>query len=294
MQTSSTGRREEGAHTYTFDTPDAIDTVIEVAGGLVRLRAGDRPDTVVEVRPSDPTRDFDVQAAEQTRVEFEAGRLSVKTPRYTVRSLVGSPPSIEVTIDLPTGSRVTGKSGSHFRSEGRLGDTDLDTVAGFVRLQETGRLKLRTAAGEISVNRATGHIEVVSSTSKIWFGEIDGTATLKTSNGDVTVGTVTGKASLVTANGDVLVGRSRAELHAKSAHGSIRISEAAGGDAVLETGFGEIEVGVPEGTAAWLEVNSDYGNVRSELEAADDPGQATEMVEIRARTRHADILVRRA
>ncbi|OLT31731.1 hypothetical protein BJF79_00665 [Actinomadura sp. CNU-125] len=293
MQTDPEGH-EQGVRTYTFDTPDPIVAVVEVAGGMVVLRAGNRADTVVDVRPSDPTRDLDVQAAEQSRVEFEAGRLTVKTPRYKVRSLVGNMPSIEVTIDLPAGSQVTGRSGSHFRGEGRLGDTDLETAAGYVRLQETGRLKLRAAAGEISVNRATGHIEVVSATGKIRLGEIDGTATVKTSNGDITVGTVTGQASLVTANGDVLVGRSHAELHAKSAHGSVRISEAAGGGAVLETGFGEIEVGVLEGTAAWLEVNSEHGNVRSELEAADDPGQATELVEIRARTRYADILVRRA
>lgn len=293
MQTRSQGHRE-GVHVHTFDTPEAIVASVETAGGLVRFRAGDRADTVVDVRPSDAAREFDVQAAEETRVEFEAGRLSVKTPRYAVRSLVGTPPSVEVTIDLPTGSQVEGKSGGHFRGEGRLGDTDLDTAAGFVRLQETGRLKVRAAAGEISVRRATGHIEVVSASAKIRLGEIDGTASVKTSNGDITVGELAGEAQLVTANGDVLIGRSRAEIHAKTAHGSVRISEAVSGGATLETGFGEVEVGVPEGTAAWLEVSSEYGNVRSELEAADDPGGAVEMVEIRARTRFADILVRRA
>ncbi|GGU99672.1 hypothetical protein GCM10010182_15880 [Actinomadura cremea] len=293
MQTESKGHRE-GVRMFTFDTPDAITAVVETAGGLVRFRAGDRADTMVDVRPSDAAREFDVQAAEETRVEFEAGRLSVKTPRYKVRSLVGSPPSVEVTIDLPAGSRVEGKSGGQFRSEGRLGETDLDTVAGFVRLQETGRLKVRAAAGEVSVNRAVGPIEVVSSSAKIWLGEMDGTATLKTSNGDITVGEMAGEARLVTANGDVLVGRSRAELDAKTAHGSVRIGEAVSGSATLETGFGEVEIGVPEGTAAWLEVSSQYGNVRSELEAADDPGGSVEVVEIRARTRYADILVRRA
>ncbi|MFD0899696.1 DUF4097 family beta strand repeat-containing protein [Actinomadura sediminis] len=293
MQTSSKGH-EKNVHVYTFDTPDEIAAAVETAGGLVRFRAADRADTVVDVRPSDPAREFDVQAAEETRVEFEAGRLSVKTPRYTVRSLVGSPPSVEVTIDLPTGSHVEAKSGGHFRAEGRLGDTDLDTAAGFVRLQETGRLKVRAAAGEISVQRASGHIEVVSAAAKIRLGEITGTASVKASNGDITIGDVAGDARLVNANGDVLIGRSRAELHAKTAHGSVRIGEAVSGSATLETGFGEVEVGVPEGTAAWLEVSSDYGNVRSELEAADDPGGAAEMVEIRARTRFADILVRRA
>ncbi|QFG24464.1 DUF4097 family beta strand repeat-containing protein [Actinomadura sp. WMMB 499] len=293
MQTGSQGRRED-VHEYTFETPGPIVAAVETTGGMVRLRAGDRADTLVDVRPSDPARDLDVQAAEHTRVEFEAGRLSVKTPRYKVRSLVGAPPSVEVTIDLPAGSRVDGKGGGHFRGEGRLGDTDLDTAAGFVRLQQTGRLKVRAAVGEISVNRAVGGVEVVSSTGKIWLGEIDGASSVKTSNGDITVGELAGEARLVTANGDIRVGRSRAELDAKTAHGSVRIGEAISGSATLETGFGEVEIGVPEGTAAWLEVSSEHGNVRSELDAADDPGGSVELVEIRARTRFADILVRRA
>ncbi len=54
----------------TYSTPDPIVAVIEFEGGDARILASERDDTVVEVRPSDESRDNDVRAAEQTRVEY--------------------------------------------------------------------------------------------------------------------------------------------------------------------------------------------------------------------------------
>ena len=59
----------------TFETPEPITATIDVAVGDVRISAGDRGDTVVDVRPSDPSNDEDVKAAEQTRVECASGQL---------------------------------------------------------------------------------------------------------------------------------------------------------------------------------------------------------------------------
>ena len=58
----------------TFDTPEPITATIDVAVGDVRITAGDRSDTVVDVRPSDASNDEDVKAAERTRVEYASGQ----------------------------------------------------------------------------------------------------------------------------------------------------------------------------------------------------------------------------
>ena len=50
----------------TFDTPEPISATINVVVGDVRISAGDRDTTVVEVQPSDPSNDEDRKAAEQT------------------------------------------------------------------------------------------------------------------------------------------------------------------------------------------------------------------------------------
>ena len=58
---------------HVFDTPDPISVTIELGVGDVRIAASDRADTVVDVRPTDEHHEPDVQAAEQTRVEYTAG-----------------------------------------------------------------------------------------------------------------------------------------------------------------------------------------------------------------------------
>ena len=45
----------------TFETPEPITATIDVTVGDVRISAGDRSDTVVDVRPSDASNDEDVK-----------------------------------------------------------------------------------------------------------------------------------------------------------------------------------------------------------------------------------------
>ncbi|HYZ55880.1 MAG TPA: DUF4097 family beta strand repeat-containing protein [Streptosporangiaceae bacterium] len=277
----------------TFDTPEPIAAIIDVAGGHVRIHASDRADTVVEVRPTDESEDADIQAAGQTQVEYANGQLLVRAPKNKIRSLFGRTASIDLTIELPSGSRVDAKAWGDVRSEGRIGESTFDIAAGSIRLDQTGRLKLRTAAGDVSVGRSDGHTDVATSSGKIWIGAIDGTAVIKTSNGDITVGEVTGDVQLNTANGGITVDRALAAVSAKTAFGSVRIGEVVRGSVVLETAFGDLELGVREGTAAWLDVSSQQGSVRSDLDAIDRPGQAEETAEVRARTRFGDIVIRR-
>jgi DUF4097 and DUF4098 domain-containing protein YvlB len=80
---------------------------------------------------------------------------------------------------------------------------------------------------------------------------------------------------------------------AKSANGDVRLGEVARGSVVLETGLGDVEVGIPEGTAAWLDVRSGTGRVHSELEAAEAPEPSAETVEVRARTAAGNVLISR-
>ncbi|HEY7483793.1 MAG TPA: DUF4097 family beta strand repeat-containing protein [Streptosporangiaceae bacterium] len=278
----------------TFDTPEPIVATIDAGAGHVWIYASDRTDTVVEVRPTDESADADVHAAKQAQVEYANGRLLVKAPKSKIRSIVGRTPSVDVTVELPTGSRVDADAWSEIRSEGRLGDSTFKNAAGAIRLDQTGRLKLRTAAGDISVARASEHADVSTASGKVWLGEIDGTAAVKSSNGDITVGEVTGDLRLNTANGDITVERALASVAAKTAYGNMRVGEVVRDSVDLETSFGEVEIGIAEGTAAWLDVNSKLGSVRSDLEAAGEPGPSEETVKVRARTGFGDIVIRRS
>ena len=64
----------------TFATPEPITISIELSVGDVRVVASDRTDTIVQIGPSDGSRDLDVRDAEQTRVEQTPGGLVIKAP----------------------------------------------------------------------------------------------------------------------------------------------------------------------------------------------------------------------
>jgi hypothetical protein len=280
----------------TFDTPGPIRATIHLAAGSLRIIASDRTDTVVEVRPGDDEDDdAGGQAAEQTQIEYANGRLVVKAPRNKARWWLFSwHPSIEVTIELPTGSSVDAHAASaDNHSSGRLGESRFTTSSGDIWLDQIGKL-LPKSAGTAPVARSDGPTYVTTADGEIRIGEIDGVAVIKTANGDITLGEVTGDLQLATASGDINVDRALASVGAKTAYGSVRIGEMVRGSVVFETAYGELEIGVRHGTAAWLDLHTLHGTVRSSLDPTDGPGPSDETVEVRARTAHGDIVIHRS
>ncbi|MFF8288934.1 DUF4097 domain-containing protein [Streptomyces sp. NPDC016309] len=282
----------------SFDTPAAISLTAHVEAGSLQFTASDRPDTVVEVRPRDPKKDHDVRAADQTEVAYSGGVLTVRTPKPNLLGLgfgIGRTGTVDVTVDLPTGSRidVTG-AWAQVLGEGRLGEVNVKTSSGDVRLDTTGPLKLTASHGSITVERVEGAAEITTSSGSLRAGLLDGAAVLKNSHGTTTVGAATGALRVSGANGDIDIQRAEDSVTATTAHGTLRVGEVARGTVQLETSYGAIEVGVREGTAAWLDVSSGSGQVRNALSASEGPETAEDTVKIRARTRYGNIDVRRA
>ncbi len=279
----------------SYDTPEPISVSLELGVGVIRITASDRTDTVVEVRPSDPASKDDVTAAEQTRVEFADGRLSIKGPRgWRQVPWRSGRESIDVEIALPAGSHLDGEAGvAALHCTGRLGELRYQTGAGAIRLDETGPVQIRTGAGDISVEQATGRAEIASGSGAVEVGGVDGPATVKNSNGDTWIGDVTGELRANAANGRIAVDRTRAAVFAKTANGDIVLGTVARGEVIAETGFGKVDIGVLDGVPAWLELKTSFGNVRNELETADRPEPPEEAVEIRARTGYGDITIHR-
>ncbi len=170
----------------TFQTPEPIAVAVEVLSGSVSVIASDRTDTVVEIRPADAAKKADVRAAEQTRVEFAAGTLTVRTPKdWRTYAPFGGNPSIEVTIEVPTGSRLKGSA-----AVGRL-----------LGSGEFGECDLEMSAGDISVERTHGSVTAKTSKGDIRIGEASrGVLRLETSMGELEVGIHPGSAARVETN----------------------------------------------------------------------------------------------
>jgi DUF4097 and DUF4098 domain-containing protein YvlB len=278
-----------------YETPEPISVTLELGAGDVRITASDRADTVVEVRPSDETDESDVKVAQQVRVDYADGKLQVTGPKARVFDFSRKTRSVDVAIELPSGSQLTAEMQvGDLRCAGRLGECRFKTSTGNVRLERTGPLRLDTSAGHVTAAGIAGNAEISTGSGQVQIGEVEGSAVVKNSNGDTTINAVTGDVRVRAANGGIAVGRADAGVVAKTSNGSIRLGQVARGSVVLETAMGDLEIGITEGTAAWLEVSTGFGHVRNLLDTASRPGESDETVEVRGRTSYGDITIRRS
>lgn len=280
----------------SFETPEPISATIDLGTvGELLVVASDRTDTVVEVRPSDESDASDVQTAQRVRVDYTNGVLQVVGPRIRPFDFSRKSRSVDVTVELPSGSHVTADVQlGDVRGAGRLGRCRIKTSAGHVRLEETGPLHLDSGAGHLTVTAVAGNAEFHTGSGKVGVGRVEGTAVVKNSNGDIVIESAGGDVRARTANGGITVDRAGAGVEAKTANGDIRLGEVARGSVTLETAMGDLDIGIAEGTAAWLEVETGFGRVRNLLNDTTRPADAAETVEVRARTTYGDVSIRRS
>ena len=278
----------------TYTTPTPIDLAINLPAGAIEVVAGDRLDTVVTVSPTNPDRAVDRRGADETRIEFDGQRLTVRGPRPRL-SWIGPTESVDVRVELPSGSRLTAETSAGFvRSTGRLGATRVKCSLGAVELDATGDLWVRAGHGNVEVETADGQVEVTADHGRIRLGEVTGDSTLKASHGSITIGESGGDLDAKLSYGDLEVGCALASVTAKTAYGSIQLGEISSGSVQVESGFGQIGIGVRPGVPAWLDLASKDGHVRNELDGDRAPDESEQTVAVRARTQWGDITIHRA
>lgn len=146
---------------HTFATPAPIATVLDIPAGRVRFIAADRADTSVEVLPANAAQNRDVKAAEKVGVDFADGVLRIRSEAG--HKLLGSSGSVEITVQLPAGSRVEAKvAAAEFRGVGRLGDIAFEAAQSDIKIDEAAAVRLNTQAGDVTVGRLNGSAEITT------------------------------------------------------------------------------------------------------------------------------------
>ncbi|WP_432590717.1 DUF4097 family beta strand repeat-containing protein [Streptomyces sp. HD1123-B1] len=214
-----------------FDTPAPVSALLDIPAGHIRFIAADRADTTVEILPADSAKSRDVKAAEQTEVVYADGVLRIEAPAAKNR-ILGATGSIEVTVQVPTGSHIEAKTAAaELRGVGRLGDVTFEGAQGSVKLDETGSTRLALHAGDISVGRLGGPGDISTQKGDLRITEaVRGTVTLRTGYGDVSIGAAPGVSASLDAgtsygridnalrNAD---GAAGLNIHATTAYGDI-------------------------------------------------------------------------
>jgi DUF4097 and DUF4098 domain-containing protein YvlB len=276
----------------TFSTPAPIDLAIKLPVGAIEVIASDRNDTVVTVSPTNPGKPVDVRGAEETAVEFDGQRLTITGPRPRF-SFVGPFESIDVKVELPIGSRLTAENSSGpVRTSGRLGATRIKSS--LVDIDTTGDLSVRSLNGNVTVATADGTVDITADHGQIRLGAVMGDATLKASHGSISVTEARGDLEAKLSYGDLTITRALGSVDAKTAYGSIELLEVSSGSVQVESGYGQVTIGVRPGVPAWLDLSSKAGRVRSDLEGDRAPEPSEQTVAVRARTQYGDITVQHA
>lgn len=276
----------------TFPAPHPVPVVVDVPFANLHVVAGERDDVVVTVLPT-TSKPGSVRVAEEVRVDRDGDAVTITYPgSWKQFVLPFSSGTANITVEVPAGSRLRGKTGSLY-AEGPLDAVDMTLSAGNVRVDDVDRLDLKVAAGSVAAGRVTGTLDVKVSAGSVVVDEVAGSGTIRASNGTTTVGAVTGSLEVQGAHADIAVNRVRGTVTAKSAHAGIRVTSLESGAVTLTSSYGSIEVGVPEGTAAYLDVSSENGTVRNLLTPTEGPVDDEATAEIHASTGYGDVVVRR-
>ncbi|MFJ7945848.1 DUF4097 family beta strand repeat-containing protein [Streptomyces sp. NPDC096354] len=185
-----------------FDTPAPISAVLDIPAGRIRFVAADRADTTVEVLPADASKSRDVKAVEQTEVAYGDGVLRIEGAAKN--QFLGPSGSVEVTVQLPAGSRIEAKAGgAEFRSVGRFGDVAFEGAQGSVSIDEAASVRITALDGDVEIGRLGGLAEINTARGDIRIAEaVQGEVVLRTRSGDISVTAAAGVSASLDAGTD--------------------------------------------------------------------------------------------
>ncbi|MFF1839839.1 DUF4097 family beta strand repeat-containing protein [Streptomyces sp. NPDC058231] len=183
-----------------FDTPAPVSAVLDIPAGRIQFIAADRADTTVEVLPANPSKNRDVKAAQQIQIAYRDGVLRIGAPE-TKNRILGPSGSVEVTVQLPSGSSIEAKAAAaELRGVGRFGDVAFDGGSGSVKLDEATSARLTGLDADITVGRLNGPGEISTQKGDLNMTEaVRGALTLNTQIGNITIGAARGVSACLDA-----------------------------------------------------------------------------------------------
>lgn len=242
----------------SFPTPQPITASLHAGSGSIRLVATDSGNTVVEVRPHDPSRQADVRSAEQARISYANGKLAVAPAKQGFLGYrMGA---VDIVVELPSRSGVqVAVAAADVHAEG-----------------EFASFRFASSSGNLAVQSVVGRLKAA------------------TASGNVDVGLLDGDVKFQAASGSLTVDRLRGNVNAQTSSGAVDVAAAVYGAVVAYTSSGDIGLGIPEGTAAQLDIVTGSGVVTNRLSPSDGPAEGDETLLIRVRTGSGDVDIYRA
>jgi DUF4097 and DUF4098 domain-containing protein YvlB len=282
----------EETRMHTFQTPQPIHLRVELYVGRVEIRADETDETTVELEPHDSTAE---ELVSRARVEQVGDEIRVLVPRTRGGGLFGRKGEITGRIRVPQHSSINVETASaDVETHGRLGDADVSTGSGEIRVNEADDTRVRSGSGDIVVDHVHGSLEAKGGSSDLTVGDIMKDATITTGSGDVEISNAHGHLRVKTGSGDVVVEEVRKSIDALAGSGDLVIKRVEQGRVKAKTGSGDVLLGIADGTAAYLDVMAASGEVHSKLNSTEAPTDDEQTVDVSIMTGSGDVVLQRA
>jgi DUF4097 and DUF4098 domain-containing protein YvlB len=261
---------------WDFAYSDPVDITVESWGAGSIVVSGEPTDSViVEVVASRRSPGVD-DLLDQVEVAFEDGQLYISGPRVgTFRRRHG----LDLTIKAPAGSSCAAKTVSADMScVGEVSAVSMQTASGDLTADSVGDVTVRTASGDVLLNRAAGTVSIQTASGDVQATRLDGDVRVNTASGDVAIGVCAGPVTIHAASGDVT------------------LTAASGTPIALASVSGDLKVGVMPGMGVYLDLASSSGDIRSELDASDgnEAEDESAAIQISCRSVSGDIKITKA
>jgi Putative adhesin len=263
----------------TFPVSEPIKLVARLGPGRLEIAARDNlAHAAVRLTPHHPQSDV----LDHVVVEMRGSTLVISGPRQSGwTDVIGGwrrgRELVDTLIEVPSETPLKlSSSGDEITLTGCGGDTDIATSATRITLEAVaGRLRLRYGHGDSRVDRVTGSVQLDAGRGRAHLGEVRGSLHARFGSGD---------------------------LHADVVHGDLQVRAGAGsaqlgavhGNVDLAFGSGPVEIGLPAGVAAQVDLTSGTGEVHTDLPVEPVPAPAERTITVRVRTGSGPVSLLRA
>lgn len=278
---------------HTFDTPEPVRLRVELSEGTITVLAEETDTTTVELTP-ESAGGAAAELIDRATVEQRGSEIVVLVPKAR-GGLFRRGYGIRATIHVPLTSAVNAESASaDMELLGVLGDVRASTGSGDIRIEHASNGTVRTGSGDVSIGTVNGTCSVKSGSADVSIELVAGNCDLVTGSGDVVIDTIGGRLAVKSGSGDVIVKSGDGDVDAMAGSGDLTLRRVRHGKVKAKTGSGDIAIGVATGTAAYLDIMTMSGDVRSELDGAQGPGDGDPTVEISVMSGSGDVVLQRA
>jgi hypothetical protein len=272
---------------YTFDTPEPVDLRVALPSGNVDVSTHDQPTTEIIIEGDERA------AGEEVEVEQRGSQIRVK---IEPRNRWGNGHDYDVHITVPTSSDARVETASaEVHLGGEYGDVRGNSASGEFTVDVANSVRLETASGEIHVEHLRDDGKFNSASGEINIERCDGSKLeVSTASGEIHVAYAAGDLRANAASGDISIDEVYGDFQAAVASGDVHVEYLHDGEARVETVSGDVDLGVADGTAIWLDIHTMTGDVDVEQEMGGEPEPGQPTLQLRVNTLSGDVHVHRS